>query len=80
MSNLIMYRDDAEKYCTENGWKLFLDRLIKEKIIVLERKVTTVFETSDYKNAEYGTIRLEEWPEGLVLWVAGHSVWRSWIR
>jgi hypothetical protein len=27
---------------------------------------------------EYGTIRVEEWPEGLVLWVDGQIRWRSW--
>ena len=25
-----------------------------------------------------GTILFEEWPEGLVLWVGGQIVWRSW--
>lgn len=28
-------------------------------------------------NTKYGTIRLEEWPEGLVLWVGGQIVWKS---
>lgn len=28
---------------------------------------------------KYGTIRLEEWPEGLVLWVGGEIRWRSWL-
>ncbi len=27
---------------------------------------------------EFGTVRLEEWPEGLVLWVGGEIRWRSW--
>jgi hypothetical protein len=27
---------------------------------------------------KYGTIRLEAWPEGLVLWVGGEIRWRSW--
>lgn len=26
----------------------------------------------------FGVIRLESWPEGLVLWVGGEIVWRSW--
>ncbi len=27
---------------------------------------------------KYGTCRLEEWPEGLVLWVGGEIVYKSW--
>lgn len=26
---------------------------------------------------KYGVIRIEEWPEGLVLWVGGVIVWKS---
>lgn len=26
----------------------------------------------------YGVIRIEEWPEGLVIWVGGVIVYRSW--
>lgn len=29
---------------------------------------------------KYGVIRLEEWPEGLVLWVDGLIVWKSWEK
>lgn len=29
-------------------------------------------------NAKYGVVRLEEWPEGLVLWVDGKIVYKSW--
>lgn len=28
--------------------------------------------------AQYGTVKLEVWPEGLVLWVGGEIKWRSW--
>lgn len=27
---------------------------------------------------QYGTVRIEEWPEGLVIWVGGEIVYRSW--
>lgn len=27
---------------------------------------------------KYGAIRLELWPEGLMLWVGGEIVWKSW--
>lgn len=27
---------------------------------------------------EFGTVRVVHWPEGLVLWVGGRSVWKSW--
>lgn len=36
MANRIIYRSWAESYLAENGWKLFLDLLIKERIVVFE--------------------------------------------
>jgi hypothetical protein len=27
-----------------------------------------------------GVIRVELWPEGLVIWVSGMIVWKSWER
>jgi hypothetical protein len=29
-------------------------------------------------HSKHGTIRIEEWPEGLVLWIGGQIRWRSW--
>lgn len=29
---------------------------------------------------EFGTICLEKWPEGFVLWCGGAIVWRSWVK
>lgn len=31
-------------------------------------------------NQKLGTICLEEWPEGLVLWVGGEIKWKSWEK
>ncbi len=39
--------------------------------------VTTIFR-AEYLREEFGVIRMEEWPEGLVLWVGGQARWRSW--
>lgn len=36
-----------------------------------------VFST-DLCQDEFGVIRLEKWPEGLVFWVGGEIKWRSW--
>lgn len=38
--------------------------------------VKFLFET---RSEKFGVIRLEMWPEGLVLWVGGQLAWRSWI-
>lgn len=78
--NRIMYRKEAETYCLENGYKLFLDLCIKEKIIVMEKEIITLFETSSNSEYQYkyGTIRIEEWNEGLVLWVGGEIRYKSW--
>lgn len=34
----------------------------------------------DEFNSKYGIIRLEEWPEGLVLWVGGEIKFKSWEK
>lgn len=36
-----------------------------------------LFET-DKLFGKFGTIKLEKWPEGLVLWISGIAVWKSW--
>lgn len=51
-----------------------------------KKEIKKLFEFMDrsctWANADvaerYGTIRLEEWPEGLVLWVGGEIKWKSW--
>lgn len=42
-----------------------------------EEKAEELFVTNEF-NRKLGTIRLEHWPEGLVLWVGGEIVYRSW--
>lgn len=37
----------------------------------------TIWESTMFQN-EYGTIRVAEWPEGIVLWVGGEIRWKSW--
>jgi hypothetical protein len=43
--------------------------------IVIRPTVKKIFEK--YSD-EFGLIRLEEWKEGLVLWVCGQIKWKSW--
>lgn len=31
-------------------------------------------------HSKHGTIRIEEWPQGLVLWIGGQIRWRSWDK
>lgn len=31
-------------------------------------------------HSKHGTIRIEEWPDGLVLWIGGQIRWRSWDK
>jgi hypothetical protein len=39
--------------------------------------MSVLFESAKFRD-EFGVVRLEEWPEGLVLWVGGQIRWRSW--
>jgi hypothetical protein len=31
-----------------------------------------------HRQADLGVIRLEEWPEGIVLWIGGEIKYKSW--
>jgi hypothetical protein len=35
---------------------------------------------SEACTVKHGVVRVEEWPEGLVLWVGGEIAWRQWER
>lgn len=37
----------------------------------------TIFATAEFAE-RLGTVRLVEWPEGLVLWAGGKIAWKSW--
>lgn len=47
-----------------------------------ERKRKNPRFSVEFKDLEqqYGVVRLEEWQEGLVLWVGGEIKWRSWEK
>ena len=78
MANRLMTKSEANAYCLENGYKLFIDMCIKEKIIVQDDpKVKTIYHTKDYAD-QFGHINIEIWPEGLVVWVGGEIRWKSW--
>jgi len=40
-----------------------------------EEKIEVLFQQ---RTEAEGAIRLERWPEGLVLWVGGEIQWKSW--
>jgi hypothetical protein len=50
-----------------------------EKATPLERpagdRAITLFEA---RYDDYGTVRLEVWQDGLVVWIAGQIVWKTW--
>lgn len=41
----------------------------------MTNKVTSVV---SMRLANHGVVRLEQWPEGLALWLRDHIVWKSW--
>jgi hypothetical protein len=47
------------------------------KDVPVTAEVTPIFESFQFEK-EFGVIRLENWPEGIVLWVGGQIRWRSW--
>lgn len=69
MSNRIMYKTEAEDYCHKNGYKLFLDFCIREKVIVLDDVKTVIH--FEHNTLDHGTIRLQTTVDGLELWVGG---------
>lgn len=77
----------------KNDVGLYLDGLEKLGLLKFEKEARVVFEINltsgdvtdnAYKYGkelvnQYGTIRLELWSEGLILWVGGEIRWRSWL-
>jgi hypothetical protein len=56
----------------ESGYVVQFDRWIEN-----EPEIKNLYLNEDYAY-RFGTIRLEMWPEGLVLWVGGGVKWKSW--
>jgi hypothetical protein len=42
----------------------------------IKNEVVGLYRTEDYRR-NFGVVKLEEWPEGLVLWVGGQIRWES---
>ena len=74
MANLIWYKDEVEKFVIENGWKLFLDKMAKEHILVMERpKDEQLCCRRQFMN--FGDIRLEYCGNNnsIELWIGGEK-------
>lgn len=77
MANKLMTKSEANDYCLQNGYKLFIDLCIREKVII-EPDPPKIIKLFEYEGSFGGTIRLETWPEGLVLWVNGKIKYKYW--
>lgn len=68
----------------EVNW-LWLKRLEALGLIKFDESKTEVkhcisFNLDQFDNKELGAVKLEMWTEGLVLWVGGNIVWKSWEK
>src|ERR1700761_4623370 len=45
---------------------------------VQEQYIQNLFNIRQYRN--YGDIKIESWPEGIVLWIGGEIVYKSWRK
>lgn len=87
-----MTRDELRKICSKHGISTAIIPVLEELGLIKldpDNEITGLFKIStDDKtfnskvmneiNNKYGTIKLELWPEGLVLWVGGKIRWESW--
>src|SRR5882762_1285305 len=54
---------------------------ILEEVGLLEfEEEKEIVRLCSYDRSDLGVISVEEWPEGLVLWVGGEIKWKSWIQ
>lgn len=69
MANRLMTKSEAEEYCRQNGYKLFIDMCIRDSTIIEDdpKLVVHFEETTSF----HGTIRLQTTQNGLELWVGG---------
>lgn len=70
----LMRRSEAEKYIRENGYKLFLDMCVRDRLLVLpDRKIIPLFR----EHYLSGVIELETWSDmGLTLKINGEIVYQ----
>lgn len=76
-----MTREEAFKKCDKLGYSSVVIPILEALgLLKFEPKkdVNLVITTGPGHYKDFGMIRIEEWPEGLVLWVGGEIVWRSW--
>lgn len=80
---------DAAKWADSKRFIITLEKLGLLRFDEENGGVKVIFESNEFRfdlpngfvselNGKYGVIRLEEWPEGLVLWVGGEIKWKSW--
>lgn len=69
--------EQTKNHCTEKEMENFLD--MAEALGLIEfKEVKQVLLYSSYL-ADGSMIRLERWPEGLVLWCGGVIQWKQWV-
>ena len=70
MANKLMTKSEANEYCRQNGYKLFIDMCIKENIIVENDPYINLLYNYHFENT-WGTIELKIINKELELWIGG---------
>lgn len=80
-------REEAIKLLHDELWSGYGDKTAPTKWVDIWEKLGIVKFTEPERKieklytqhgTEFGTIQVERWPEGLVVWVGGQIVYRSW--
>lgn len=69
MASKLMTKSEAMEYCSENGYKLFIDKCIRENVIIRSDPVPikVSFLTNDY-------------PDGLIIEIDGKRIWEVYSK
>lgn len=70
MASVLMTKSEANEYCQQNGYKLFIDYCVRKKVIVTDDQIAPIVHF-EHNTAFHGTIRLQTTEDGLELWVGG---------
>ncbi len=60
------------------NWSTMINEPVPCKVISNQDFDTDVYYEQAFK--DYGIVRIQRWPEGLIIWVGGKIVYKSWVR
>lgn len=79
MENKMTREEAAKKACVGEYGNTIVTALHNLGLLKFDEPKEVV-RLCSYEDNKLGMVKVELWPEGLVLWVGGEIVWKSWVN